>query len=40
METVDDMVLFTHAPDDFLRISLSGRMKSAIPSALESKGTG
>jgi hypothetical protein len=35
-ETVDDMVLFTYAPAEFLRISLLGRMKSAIPAALES----
>jgi len=39
-ETVDDMVLFTYAPDEFLRISLFGRMKVAIPAVLEWRGIG
>jgi hypothetical protein len=37
---LDDMVLFTYAPDEFLRISLLGRMKSAVPRALAPGRTG
>jgi len=34
-ERLDDMVVFTYAPGEFLRISLFGRMKVAVSHALE-----
>ena len=34
VDTPEDMILFTYAPGAFLRISLFGRMKSAVPTAL------
>jgi hypothetical protein len=39
-QAVDDMVLFTYAPSEFFRVSLFGRMKMAVPAALESRPTG